>query len=66
MVYSCGKTHVEYDSLEFMPFSAIEKMTKDKSRVIQLVNQQGSFETLFRGFSDFNGIKFMVVGTDEF
>jgi len=66
VVYSCGKTHVEYDLLEFMPFSAIEKMTKDKSRVIQLVNQQGPFETLFRGFSDFNGIKFMVVGTDEF
>lgn len=66
VVYSSRKSHSEYDSLEFIPFTAIGKTNKDKKRVIQLVNQEGPFETLFRGFSDFNGIKFMVVGTDDF
>lgn len=66
VVYSSRKSHREYDSLEFIPFTAIGKTNKDKKRVIQLVNQEGPFETLFRGFSDFNGIKFMVVGTDDF
>jgi hypothetical protein len=65
-VYSCAKVHSEFDSLEFMPFQQVEKIRKDKNRVIQLVNQEGPFQTLFRGFSDFNGLTFMVVGTEEF
>lgn len=66
VVYSCGKSHMEFDSLEFISFSAIDKKMKDKNRVIQLVNQEGPFQVLFRGFSDFNGSKFLVVGTDEY
>jgi hypothetical protein len=49
--------------LEFQP---IEKKNIDKSKILALVNQEGQFQTLFRGFSDFNGLKFLVVGTDDY
>jgi hypothetical protein len=66
IVFACSKRHSDFDSLEFLEFQPIEKKNIDKSKILALVNQEGQFQTLFRGFSDFNGLKFLVVGTDDY
>lgn len=65
-LFTFSKSSVDYDSLEFISFNRIDIIKKDKKKLLELVNQQGPFETLFRGFSEFNGVNFMVVGTDDY